>query len=68
MTSQEVDEKYPQSRPMAIDRRLIIRIGLTGVKSWSSAGTSMHVRYDLAWPREPPGAPTLSKKGTRDPA
>jgi len=53
---------------MAIDRRLIIRIGLTGVKSWSSAGTSMHVRYDLAWPREPPGAPTLSKKGTRDPA
>jgi len=29
---------------MAIDRRLIIRIGLTGVKSWSSAGTSQHPR------------------------
>ena len=29
--------KYPQYRTMAIDRRLIIRIEVTGVKHWSSA-------------------------------
>jgi len=29
--------KYPQYRSMAIDRRLIIRIEVTGVKHWSSA-------------------------------
>jgi len=29
---------------MAIEGRLIIRIEMTGVKSWSSAGTSQHPR------------------------
>jgi len=39
-------EKYPQYGGMAVDdRRLIIRIEILGVKSWSSAGTSsIHAR------------------------
>jgi len=32
-------EKYPQYRAMAIDRRLIMRIEMIGVKSWWSSGS-----------------------------